>query len=125
MMSRGSIMNFNNERSLLNGELLPFVGGLVVGGLFGNNFGSGGNKQNAPSYPYPYQPMPVVTPVPLPVTMPPSGPVPITNGLGPYPIIGPVYNGMPNTLPDQQIYLLNDPTFIAAFPNQLYNNGQV
>lgn len=125
-------MNINNARGLLGGggELLPFVGGLVVGGLFGNSMGPGSNKQSPQPMPYPYPyPYPVMpAPMPVPVNMPPTGPVPISNGLGPYPIVGPIYNGMQNPIPDQQIYLLNDPTFIAAYPNQpsqLYNSGRV
>lgn len=94
------------------GPFLPFVGGLLVGGLFSPK-GSGTNfVPSSPQYP-PY-PQPMPGPAPMPVVYPPT-------------IVGPVYGPYPYPVPtpsqpspqsdyDQNIFLLNDPTFISANP---------
>lgn len=94
------------------GPILPFVGGLLVGGLFAPKT-SGPTIVPGPSYPsYPPQPMPpMMQPMPAPV-------MPI------YPaVVGPVYGPYPMPtaeIPtnvaglDQNIFLLNDPTFVSA-----------
>lgn len=74
----------SEQNNRVGGVLLPFVGGLLVGGLFAPRPNYGGPGGPVPMQPYPVQqPYPYYYPLPQPTPMP-TQVTPINNAEGPY-----------------------------------------